>query len=274
MRIAPLIFPVVCIGIFTPCLSSADEGSTSAPPGYVWCALEHFSGKALIPSGWFCRGIRVPNGSGYQITEEEVVSKSANNPTGATNEPIFFNTSKPIYYDMNRLSGRADYRTGFAIKVFSGPSWNKSSLSKLAEGLFADRKREGRISALLESTIGTYTARSFDREGVEAVGNVVETQHFVERILLDTETPTMIFLTFDCPLSAWPENRDRCEKFFATLSLFQGDKQANHSPYSPHAPATTAAAEATAQAMAADHDPIGTQQSAPDRTIIRMRGPQ
>jgi hypothetical protein len=109
---------------------------------------------------------------------------------------------------------------------------------------------------------------------VESAGNVIETKRFVELILQDTETPTLIFVTFDCPLSAWPENKDCCDKFFATLSLFQGDKQANHSPYSPHAPATTAAAEATAQAVAADHDPIGTQQSAPEGTTFRMRGPQ
>src|SRR5580658_2353135 len=243
MRIRPSILPLVCICAFTPFLSRADGDDTTTPPGYVWCALEHFSGKVLIPAGWFCRGIHVPNGTGYQITKEEVVSKSANNPTGVANDPIFFNTSKPLYYDMNRLSARADYRTGFTIKVISGPSWNKGSLSKLADGLFEDRRREGRMSALLDSSMGTYTARSFDREGVEAVGNLVETQHFVERILLDTETPTMIFLTFDCPLSAWPENKDYCEKFFATLLLFQGAKQAEHSPYSPLASATTAAAE-------------------------------
>lgn len=163
------------------------------PPGYVWCALEHFSGKVLIPTGWFCSEIRVPNGTGYQIAKEEVVSNSTGDWTGLTNKPVFL--------DLNRLSIRADYRTGFTIKVISGPFWNKSRLSKLAEGLFEDRRREGRVSALLDSAIGTYTARSFNREGVEAAGNVIESKHFVELLLQDMETPTLIFVTFDCPLS-------------------------------------------------------------------------
>jgi hypothetical protein len=266
MRVRPPILLIICVGALTPSLLRADGDDTPAPLGYAWCALDHFSGKVLIPTGWSCRAIRVPAGTGYEITGEEAVPESTGDSTTSTN--------KAKMMDMNRLSKQADYRTGFTIRVISGPFWNKSRLSKLADGLYEDRKREGRVSALLDSSIGTYTARSFDREGVEAVGSVVETKHFVELILLDTETPTMIFVTFDCPLSAWPENKDRCEKFFATLSLFQGAEQANHSPYSPHATATTAATEAAAQAADADHDPIGAQQAAPEGTEVRIRGPK
>jgi hypothetical protein len=266
MRVRPIILSLVCVGAFTPFLSRADGDDAPAPPGYAWCALEHFGGSVLIPTGWFCRGIRVPNGAGYQITKEEAVSKSTDYRDGSAN--------KPMLLDLNRLSKGADFRTGFTIKVISGPFWNKSRLSKLADGLFEDRRREGRVSALQDSSTGTYWARSFNREGVEAAGNVIETKHFGELILQDTETPTLVFVAFDCPLSAWPEDKDCCDKFFATLSLFQGDKQANHSPYSPHAAPTAAAAEAAAQAVAADHDPAGMQQSVPDRTVFRMRGPQ
>jgi hypothetical protein len=266
MRVRPLILSLVCVSAFTPYLSRADGDDTPAPSGYVWCALEHFGGKVLIPAGWFCHEVRVPNGAGYQITKEEAVSKSTDYRDGSANNPKLF--------DFNRLSKSADFRTGFTIKVISGPFWNKSRLSKLADGLFDDRKREGRVSELMESSIGTYTARSFSREGVESAGNVIETKHFVELFVQDTETPTLILVTFDCPLSAWPENKDCCDKFFGTLSLFRGDKQANHSPYSPHESATTAAAEATAQAVAADHDSVGKQQSVPEGTTFRMRGPQ
>ena len=266
MRVGTLVFLFVLIGILTPCLSGTDDGSTSAPPGYVWCALEHFGGRVLIPTGWFCRGIRVRSGIGCEITEDEVVSKNADIQNGAS--------SKHNLADLNRLSIFSDYRTGFTIKVISGPFWNKSNLLKLADGLFADRKREGPMSALMDTSTGTYWTRSFDREGVEAVGNVIETKHFAELILQDTETPTLVLVTFDCPLSAWPKNKDHCERFFATLSLFQDAEQANHSPYSPHAPATLAAAEAAAQAVAADHDPVGKQQSAPDGTVFRIRRPQ
>jgi hypothetical protein len=121
MSVRPLFLPLICVGAFTPYLSRADGDNTPTPPGYVWCALDQFSGNFLIPAGWFCRGIRVPNGTGYQITKEEVVSKSANNPTGVTSKSLFFDTSKPLYFDINRLSGRADYGTGFTIKVISGP---------------------------------------------------------------------------------------------------------------------------------------------------------
>jgi hypothetical protein len=266
MRIRSSVFPFLCIAIFSPLLSRAYGDDASSPPGYVWYALEHFGGRVLIPTGWFCRGIRVPSGFGYEITEDEVASKSADNQNGASN--------KHTLADLNRLSIFSDYRTGFTIKVISGPFWNKSSLSKLADGLIEDRKREGRMSALLDSPVGTYWSRSFDRESVEAVGNVIETKHFVELILQDTETPTLVFVTFDCPLSAWPKNKDHCERFFAALSLFQDAQQATHSPYSPHAPTTKAAAEAVAQAVAADRDPIGKQQSAPDGTVIRIRRPQ
>jgi hypothetical protein len=266
MRVSPIILSLVCVGAFTPFLSRADGSDAPAPPGYAWCALERLSGRVLVPAGWFCREVHVPNGTGYQITGEEVVSKGTDYRNGSANDPRLF--------DFNRLSKSADFRTGFTIKVISGPFWNKSRLSKLADGLFGDRKREGRVSELMESSIGTYTARSFSREGVESAGNVIETKHFVELIVQDTETPTLILVAFDCPLSAWPENKDCCDKFFVTLSLFQGDKQANHSTYSPHAPATKAAAEATAQAVAADHDPVGMQQSVPEGATFRMRGPQ
>jgi len=257
MRIRPYILPVVCIGILAPSTSRADGNDPSVPSGYVWCALEHLSGKVLIPTGWFCRGIRFPAGSGYEVTEDEVVSKNDDYQSDATNRPIFFAP--------NRLSKISDYRTGITIKVISGPFWTKSRISKLADGLFEDRRREGRMSVSLNSSSGTYSARSFDREGVEAVGNVIETKHFTELILQDTETPTLVLVTFDCPLSAWPQNKDHCEKFFATLSLFQDGKQENHSPYSAHAPSTAAAAEAAAQVVAADHDTGGT--------FVRIRGP-
>jgi hypothetical protein len=222
MRVRPFILPLICIGAFVPCLSRADGGDASAPPGYVWCALEHLSGKVLIPTGWVCRGIAVQNGTGYRITKEEVVPKSTDQRA---------ESNKFIFWDMNRFARNADYRTGFTIKVISGPFWDWSRLSKLAEGIFEDRKRDGRMSALLDGASGTYTTRSFKRESVETVGNVIETQQFVELLLLDTEKPTLVCVTFDCPLSAWPENKDGCEKFFATLSLFQGASQSNHSPY-------------------------------------------
>jgi len=271
MHMRPLILPLICVGAFTLFLSRADGEDASAPLGYVWFDLDHLSGRVLIPTGWFCREIRGPDETGYQITKEEVIPKKDNDLTAYTNKHIDWST--------NRISKGADYLTGFTIKVISGRLWNESRLSNLAEGVFEDRKREcyfrrGRVSALLVGSIGTYTTRSYNLEIVETVGNVVETQRFVEQILLDTKTPTMILVTFDCPLSAWLENKDCCERFFATLSLFQGDKQANRSPYSPNAPATTAAVEAAAQAVAADHESVGMQQSVPDRTIIRMRGPK
>src|SRR5271155_4576677 len=180
MRVRPLILLLIFIAAFTPSLSRADGDDMPAPPGYAWCALDHFSGRVLIPTGWSCRAIRVPAGTGYEITDEEAVPESAADPNTSTN--------KAKMMDMNRLSKQADFRTGITIKVISGPFWNKSRLSKLADGLLEDRKREGRVSALLDSPVGTYTARSFDREGVEAVGSVIETKHFVELILLDTET--------------------------------------------------------------------------------------
>jgi hypothetical protein len=266
MRVRPIIRSLVCAGAFTSCFSFADGDDAPAPPGYSWYALGHFSGRVMIPAGWFCREIRVPNGSGYQITKEKAVAHGAGYRDGSA--------GKPGLIDFNRLSKNAEFRTGFTVKVVAGPFWNRSRLSKLADGLFEDRKREGRVSALLDSAIGTYSARGFNREGVEAAGNVIETKHFVELFLLDTETPTLILVTFDCPLSAWPENKDCSDRFFATLSLFQGDKQANHSPYSPHASASTAAAEAAAQAVASEHDPAGTLQSIPDKTVFRMHGPQ
>ena len=235
MRIRRYILLFVCLGILAPFPSRADGDDASVPAGYVWCALEHLSGKVLIPTGWFCRGITVQNGTGYWITREEVGSSGTNSRPGIPHRDAYWS-----YWDLDRVKS-ADYQTGFAIKVISGPFWDKSRLSKLAEGIWEDGKRTGSVSALLDSSRGTYTTRSFNREGVETVGNVVETQHFVELILLDTETPTMIFVTFDCPLSAWPQNRDYCERFFATLSLFQGAKQANHTPYPAPASVSTAA---------------------------------
>jgi len=271
IHIRALILPLICVGAFTPFLSRAYGEDASAQPGYVWFDLDHLGGMVLIPSGWFCREIRGPDETGYQITKEEVIPKNDGGLTAYSNKHIDWNT--------NRISKGTDYLTGFTIKVISGRLWNESRLSNLAEGVYEDRKREcrfrgGRVSALRIGSIGTYTTRGYDLEIVETVGNVVETQRFVEQILLDTKTPTMIFVTFDCPLSAWLENKGCCERFFATLSLFQGAKQANRSPYSPNAPATTAAAEAAAQAVAADHESVRMQQSVPDRTVIRMRGPQ
>jgi hypothetical protein len=270
MHIRPLILPLICVGAFTPFLSRADGEDTSAPPGYVWFDLSHFNGRVLIPTGWFCREIRGPDETGYQMTKEEVVPKK--------DDPLTANANKHIDWSTNRISKGADYLTGFTIKVISGRLWNESRLSNLAGGVYEDRKREclfrgGRVSELRVSSIGTYTTREYNLEIVETIGNVVETQRFVEQILLDTKTPTMILVTFDCPLSAWLENRDCCERFFATLSMFQGAKLANRSPYSPNAPATTAAAEAAAQTKAAVHESVGMQQSVPDRTVFRMRGP-
>jgi hypothetical protein len=223
MRISPLILPLVGIGLFTPRPSRADGENAPPPTGYAWCALEPLGGRVLIPAGWFCRKITVQNGTGFQITKEEVASKGA--------DPLAAYANKRPYWDIDLASKRVDYRTGFTIEVISGPFWNKSRLSKLADGIFEDRKREGRMSALLDSSIGTYSARSFNREGMESVGNVIESQQFVELILQDTGTPTMVLVTFDCPLSAWPQDKELCERFFATLSLFQGADEADHSPY-------------------------------------------
>jgi hypothetical protein len=234
MRVGQLILPLICIGAFTPYLSGADGGDAPAPAGFAWCALEHLGGRVLIPAGWFCRGITVQNGTGYQITEEEVVSKGTDPRTG--------NSDKLNYWNVRHLKS-VDYRTGFTIKEISGPFWDKSRLSRLADGIFEDNEREGRVSALLDSSVGTYTARSFNREGIESVGNVIETQQFVELILLDTETPTLVLVMFDCPLSAWPQNRDYCEKFFATLSLFQGAREPRHSPYPTPASVATGAGQ-------------------------------
>jgi hypothetical protein len=238
MRIGPRILTFASIGVFASCLLRADGENGPAPPGYAWCALEHMDGRVLIPAGWFCRKIGVQNGIGYQITKEEVVSKGA--------DPLAGSANKRPYWDIDIPSKRVDYRTGFTIEVISGPFWDKGRLSKLAEGIFEDRKREGRMSALLDSSVGTYSARSFNREGMESVGNVIESQQFVELILQDTVKPTMVLVTFDCPLSAWPQDKEQCEKFFATLSLFQGADEANHTPYpapagQPPEPAVSAA---------------------------------
>src|SRR3984957_21055931 len=100
MRAPPAILSLVCVGALTPCLSIADGGDAPAPPGYAWCALAHFSGGVMVPTGWFCREIRVPNGSGYQMTREEGVSQSAGHADGSAGN------TKP--FDFNRLSKNAD----------------------------------------------------------------------------------------------------------------------------------------------------------------------
>lgn len=236
MRVGLSILTVVSLGIFTPCRASADEVSTSSPPGYVWCALEHYNGRVLIPKGWFCREIATHSGIGYQITDEEVIPKYSDYRTDFGGQHEYWE-----YWSPDRLPN-SDYRTGFMIKVISGPFWNKARLAKLAEGFFEDKKRAGRVSELGDGSVGAYTTRSSDRDGIEVVGKVLESQHFVELMLQDTETPTMVFVTFDCPLSTWPQNKDLCDRFFASLSLFQGVKDPNHSPYPQDLSVATAAA--------------------------------
>jgi len=234
MRIRPLILPLLCMGVVAPNCSRADGNNTSTPSGYVWCDLVKLGGSALIPEGWFCSEIPVPTGFGYRITKDEVVSKSSGHQTGFTSDD-----NNQAYWDMNRLTS-ADYQTGFTIKAFFGPFWDKTRLSKLADGLIEDSKREGRVSALLVSSVGLYTTSSFNLDSIIAYRNVLESQHSVELILQDTGKPTLVRVTFDCPLRAWPQNDNYCKMFFATLSLFQSAEELNHSPYPPPASVATA----------------------------------
>ncbi len=235
MHIRPLILAFVCIGIFAPYLSRADGDNTSPPSGYVWCDLVKLGGSVLIPKGWFCSEITIPTGFGYRITKEEVVSKSAGHQTGFT-----IKDSNQAYWDMNRLTS-ADFQTGFTIKALYGPFWDKSRLSKLAGGIIEDSKREGRVSAFLVGSIGRYTTSNFNMETVVTYRNIIESQHYVELILQDTEKPTFVRVTFDCPLRAWPQNEAYSKTFFATLSLFQSADELNHSPYPALASVSTAA---------------------------------
>jgi hypothetical protein len=199
MRHRPIGLLVVSVCFFIGYPICADVNNEAAPLGYSWRPLEHLTGKVLVPNGWFYREIGVQHGAGYQITKEEAGPKGS------------------------------DYHTGFTIKGFSGAYWNKSRVIELPERIYEKRKKEGGVSTLWPDSIGPYTGRSFNSERTVTVGNSIETHFFIELVAFETETPSAFYVVFECPLSEWPQNKERCKMFFASLALFGSDNGPNQS---------------------------------------------